>query len=853
MASKDPKCTAVDRCLAELFAKRGAISGLTSIAARADEVTKIAGKHSLELERGECGMLWGYLQHESLLRDAETLLKDARFRSSAPIDIIFDNAAEIKLTAAVEYWSVFICGSDESKLTSRHVRVNNILNNSLVKRVTAHLEAFLSDKTMVIGGPSGSGKTVALLASSKRGNRTVAAYMREYNTTKAIHNDTLSDVPNQRDAAVLAFLVEEITELVPEAAKKAMGQLGSERLNFVVAMDELGPRCFSKAVRALCALTGDTLKAKLAVAWNVDLSSVTFFIAIAGTGIGYASNGGGDDEKEEASFLCSENRSHSYIYPLGSSLDGADDASNMDIFCSYFEGFTPDRREAFEASAHSLFLQFASGNARIAAILGNRIYRSVNASMAQNNYYGYPTVLSTIDLSLFLFEAIFEFKQKNALEKVPFLDLWEHLVRAVRLHYFPLARHTSAGTNAHDYEARFGLVHYIGGHCADVAGAKASPVELSPFAVALLSVMMGNEPITRSMTCGDSLEAYVLGTFFLIAAAAGEPTRFASALAMGEMGPVTVDGSDPRSQDEDCSPNGVLRTAIHDITADPRPLLAEEEEGRCVRSRYRIVDEVKRILDASFNDSNSAKNNVFVAAFRSPDKAQFADVFIFIGNRLFLFQCEDAADVSDAMAGLALWKMGSQSEDAYQAFVKKYGDAQGQLSAELAAKYMIPQDIAARLIAAYHKVTGVRVEQVLPYIVTPFPLKTKKKAGAATISIDAPADVFPVPCGNERWSVSLMPAQRVSVASIEFLRFDPKRGRAKPCAFSRLTDLPLNKFSAPPASMPSSSSVAVKATKKSLSGSKPAKPSRRACVMAQPQPEDDEPAVKMHRVECKRK
>ena len=258
---------------------------------------------------------------------------------------------------------------------------------------------------------------------------------------------------------------------------------------------------------------------------------------------------------------------------------------------------------------------------------------------------------------------------------------------------------------------------------------------------------------------------------------------------------------------------------IHDTTVTD----AASEDKNCEADNSAllegdsIVDEVKRVLEASFTGCDtSSQNNVFVAAFRIPVSAQFANVFIFVGNRLFLFRC-GKVDKDAVTEGFELWKMGSQTFKASKAFTKKYGDAQGKPSAELLARYNSPRSIVTRLIAAYHEVTGLRIDEVLPYFVIAASQPTKRAgASSAALSSDdsddsSSAEVFHVRRGRAHWDVSMMPFQRVSNEMIEQL--DARRCRSK--LSDRLSDAELRELSNPPKPMtPASTTQAEPATKK---------------------------------------
>ena len=312
---------------------------------------------------------------------------------------------------------------------------------------------------------------------------------------------------------------------------------------------------------------------------------------------------------------------------------------------------------------------------------------------------------------------------------------------------------------------------------------------------------------------GDSLAAYVLGTLFLIAAAAGCPARFAYALSTG------ADGIAAKGHKKDCSPdNRLLRAVIHDMTVTDAASEDKicEADNSALQEGDSIVGEVKRVLEASFSGCDtSSQNNVFVAAFRIPVSAQFANVFIFVGNRLFLFRC-GKADKDAVTEGFELWKMGSQTFKASKAFTKKYGDAQGKPSEELLARYNSPRSIVTRLIAAYHEVTGLRIDEVLPYFVIAASRPPKRAGAAAALSCDdsddsSSAEVFHVRRGRAHWDVSMVPFQRVSNETIELLY--ARRCRTK--LSDRLSDVELRELSNPPKPMPpASTTLAEPATKK---------------------------------------
>lgn len=62
-----------------------------------------------------------------------------------------------------------------------------------------------------------------------------------------------------------------------------------------------------------------------------------------------------------------------------------------------------------------------------------------------------------------------------------------------------------------------------------------------------------------------------------------------------------------------------------------------------------------------------------IASFRSPDFAQFADVFVFVGEELFLFQCKDHQDMKWlSEVHLERWKMGACDDDAVMGFMSAF-------------------------------------------------------------------------------------------------------------------------------------------------------------------------------------
>ena len=128
---------------------------------------------------------------------------------------------------------------------------------------------------------------------------------------------------------------------------------------------------------------------------------------------------------------------------------------------------------------------------------------------------------------------------------------------------------------------------------------------------------------------GSALADYALGVLFVLACAAGGASLFTLALSSGQDGSLRPlltkfagNGSAERK---------TLCMMVHDMSRGETVSDEAKEDG----SKDPFVKAVRAKLDDAFDvkqrNAPHDQSSVHVAAFRSPDKAAFADVFIFVG------------------------------------------------------------------------------------------------------------------------------------------------------------------------------------------------------------------------------
>ena len=717
--------------------------------------------------------------------DLRAMVSDATYVVSKHLMQVIFNAAQ-----SLGSTKVFASAGHFEKTKNRHVPTPAAISTPIVRQLLAYLASDTSvNVTAVVGGPSGSGKTFGVVAlSSLEHHRIVVNIQTEQTTIVSGVKEVLAEEHRDmearkkaRDDLVLDLVASCIDAAVPPEACEAMKTLPVDgpKLKVIVCLDEVGP--YSDVVRALCSLTGERLRLKVMSLWKADRLHIDFYIVAAGTGIGFSK--GFTPTNDNGATLASGASDYAYFSTESSNTF---EGTNLEIFRSHL--LPEDKKEASRSSrseetsnaaasrespdeisltslkerVNPLLLRLVCGNARLASCAGELISQSLKGAFSQDDV---NKMLLRIDLGTFIGPAIMKFKSLNALTSVAADDLFEYLLKAVKMHYYPYAADAAA---AHKFESRYGLVQNL---TLAKRSPTQSPIRLPPFSIFLLSEMVGIEDLTRSIVIGESLAAYVFSVFSLLAFCAGSSGAFAKALGydsglMRSFGPSDGEVSDEHA-DETVRRAVELCPLMHDMsrkymyenasdltenaTMPTQATAASTAVG--YTSSTRIAEAVKERLEAhkAYHKAEKGGSSAHVAFFRSPDKAAFADVFGLIGDTVFFFGVKDVASAASVNADVERWKMGAADANHYADLGKKAAHC--------------PRAIIGAIAKAWKDLTDIPLRHVRPYFVfslnrcaTDMAKRLASCMADATIALDDS-------------TATLHRAQAVSIEDIEFLRF----------------------------------------------------------------------------------
>ena len=687
-------------------------------------------------------------------------------KSLEPIDRMY-NAAEKFQDFPVFVETPGVIG----ELNGRHVKVGgNAVETHLKTKIKKHLTTKSPDVTIIVGGPSGSGKTHSVLAQSSKDERTIVAYF------LASDEDRIEQVvknlnPDKRDERVLQWLVDRLHRVLKASGTTvldAMDKIEPKKiddqlvgLRFLISFDEMGE--WPTVVRALSSLTGTAIKNALAIEYGKpgSFANVDFFTAAVGTGIGSSSADFTEVRFKESIGTMGKLFEYHDPYDTPAANDEKHKAGNLEIFARSFADSKVNVEE-LKKRMHPTFRAFVEGNARMAAILGKFL-------MPIKDICDEPEeLLAALDLTQVPMPALLEFKEKNGLQRLRWAQLWGLLIKALRMHFFPWA--PTVGSKM--MEANFGLVlnrWRFEDKCATPPPPGYSQITLPPFTVYLLSMFSGNKVDTQSLVSGAALEDYAFAVLFMIACAACDEELFLTALRYkdGEMMPLH-DVRLKEGSGNSASPKFTITppTCVKKLCCRMRDM-ARDEPSEGTTSKTDIAGLMKETLpDLEAQRGSRARDTVeYVAAFRSPDKSGFADVFICIGRSLFLIQCKDYADpneIGDDMVDEERLKMGW-----FGRWTKK----------------STSRDTIATIIKNWYATTGLKINKVHRCFVTPSK-RTKKASQTAQQSffvemVEGSSKV--------KWEVVLMSDELwVSVDQIRFHSFEKNRTRVPPCSRNRL-------------------------------------------------------------------
>lgn len=485
-----------------------------------------------------------------------------------------------------------------------------------------------------------------------------------------------------RDKKMLDRLVKILRTIIPSQILKIMSNkenewLPTEKLNVVVALDEMGNSEFAEAVRAMCSLTGSHVRDDINLSWTKD--HITVHLAVVGTGLGSGEAPVGSASSKYKVLFANENDErdnetifgHHFLSAKGMiSIKPNDDKSKL--LGEKRPRFPAERVDVKDTDFYSALTNLLSpllqalirSNSRMAAIIGHKLFYAMKA-------FNYPLDLEKIidfaDLDSLFYEAAVHFKILNGLDKVSFDDIWELLVFSLRLHYFPLGKYHNISVKK--LQVKFGLV--VDRMKWGESDFGSSRYELPTFTILLLAKLSGVKVVTKSLISGASFEEYVLAVVHLLACAAGNVAWFRLALlgsaGEGELEPLNYHcaaGENwPYEHKVDKKKNDLPAQDKHcqvSFAQDLSDLKVGKETG--------IPGLVADILKKKMPLGRKSKHN-YIASFRSPDKAMFADVFVFVEDELFLFQCKDHQDSNWLFnVHYERWKMGATDDDAVIAF-----------------------------------------------------------------------------------------------------------------------------------------------------------------------------------------
>ena len=732
----------------------------------------------------------------SRLGPAAQSLTDS-IRKSLPANScpIFENARTL---GGAQFHST---AGDFERLKGRYVGTPKMVDTFVVTRIRGMMQAANADgkATMVVGGGSGTGKTQGVIGvSSELENRIVVYALaktealndaklmpegvagdaaKNSKAKKVVANVTLSDAQRKaaRNESMLQFLVDAVSGAVNDLCVRKAMDATEKPLKVLVAVDEMGT--FGQAVRAMCALTGGTLKAAVAKAWGMALSNVAFFIAAIGTGVGWAP---GYDREAFVTSVGSETGAFEYISTEGdhrgdtavTALNHAK-KSNWKVFASHFS-INEACIEKVRKTCHPIVDRMVSGNARFAACLAKAVKGSIDLGFPFDSY---EDMLVAVDLFTFIGPAAMHFKNLNSLDKMKVAQLWAALVKSVRLYMYPFS---ADGKEAHAFEVKHGLIQNL-----TLVKGRTSPIHMPDFTGLLLPILMGRPLITA--VDGGPFEEYVLATLYLLACGAGGSGAFTSALTNngGAMGPllksdvVTAEASG-RAAKSAASQTRRLCSFLHDMARD-------------VVGAKDIADAFAKKFDG-FAFSRGAESNVFVVAFRCYDEATpFADVFFIVDNALYLLQCKEAADSTSLDLHLERWKMGSLD-----------GKAAAAKPADSAADVNIARNLIKNIITTYFVKTGVKIDQVRSYVVRPrkatsFDVVAMKKLEDEKFEVKAALkDDGAREPEEHSWGVVYHKLAFIDTSGVGFMSFHPERERfVRPLLFTSVPSISIEKVVTP--------------------------------------------------------
>ena len=744
----------------------------------------------------------------SLLGPAAKSLTDS-IRKSLPTNScpIFANA---RTFGGAQFHST---AGDFERLKGRYVGTPKMVDTFVVTRIKGMMQAANADGrvTMVVGGGSGTGKTQGVIGvSSELENRIVvyalgeekalndAKLMPEGASGDAVKCSTLSDAQAKaaRNKSMLQFLVGAVSGAVSDPRVRKAMDATEKPLKVLVAVDEMGK--LGQAVRAMCALTGGTLKAAVAESWGMELSNVIFFIAAIGTGVGWAP---GYDRESFVTSVGSEPDTFKYISTEGDHRSDTSDTapdhakeSNWKIFASHFP-INEACIEKVRNACHPIVGRMISGNARFAACLAKAVKESIDLGFTSDSY---EDMFVAVDMSSFLGPAAMHFKSLNGLTKMTLTQLWAALVKSVRLYMYPFR---ADERDAHAFEVEHGLIQNL-----TLVEGCASPIHMPDFTGMLLSILMGQPIITQSAIDGGPFEEYVLATHYLLACGSGGSGAFTTAL--------THNGGAMRP---------LLKSDVVIVEASGRAAKSAASRRLCSFLHDMARDAVgsKDIADAfakKFDEivfSRGAASNVFVVAFRCYDKAPFADVFIIVDNVLYLLQCKDTANSTSLDLHLERWKMGSLDGKAAAA------------KPDSATDVNIPRNLIKNIIATYFVKTGVKIDHVRSYVVRP--LKTTSYVEAMKKLEDEKFEVCAVLNGDgarepeeHSWDVEYHKLTFIDTSGVGFMSFHLERERfVRPFLFTSVPSISIEKVVTPEMALAAAAAEMCPSTPSSTPPSRP--------------------------------
>lgn len=606
-----------------------------------------------------------------------------------------------------------------------------ILESSRVDSIANEIRKNEGIKTTVIGGASGTGKTCMMLGLGNFADNMMVVYIcsarwetdiakikaeaagdnaakdeaksnpqtDKANNAPIVPQDSTSSSSNNmvvgnpkvgaaspeveeakkaRDENMLKLLVTIIKESIPEQVLRVMSNeeewQPGEKLHVVVALDEMGDAKFAEAVRAMCSLSGSDLRDNDELNWAKKYINV--HLAVVGTGLGSGTAPVGSTPTKYQVIFASQN----------------DEKDNEKIFGHHFlnaqetimgkpDGGTsrkcgkkrPAERDkvvpevyykALVNKLSPLLQALVRGNSRMAAIIGYKLYEALSVFENPNDF---QRLIDFADLDSLFYGAALRFKSLNSLETVSFNGIWELLVFSLRLHYFPLGPYDKI--NVKMLQVRFGLVVDKMEWGKTDFTPSPSRYELPAFSVLLLAKLTGIKEVTKSLTSGASFEEYVFAVVHLLACAAGNANWFRLALlghgGQGELEPLHYHCVSKKNW-----PYANKISMMKECLPAPDKHLQVSFSQDLSDWKNGIPELVATALTKMKKESNDTHHHI--ASFRSPDKATFADVFVFIEDELFLFQCKDHRK-NDWLYGVhhERWKMGATDDDAVIAFFDK--------------------------------------------------------------------------------------------------------------------------------------------------------------------------------------